>query len=105
MFFGVLDEVVAAEPERRDEVRSLRLHDGDRPVVDVRSVLDRVDAGLGGKANPFGAMRVRGDAATEAVGVGDDGLELVERPDSSSTAANTAVRKPVKTRRTTRLPF
>ena len=41
-------------------------------------MLDGVDAGFGGPEDALRAVGVRGDLAAEAVGVGDDGLQLFE---------------------------
>ena len=59
-----------------DEVGAVLLHGGDALVVDVGAVLDGVDAGFGGPEDALRSVGVGGDFAAEAVGVGDDGLQL-----------------------------
>ncbi len=65
--------------QRRHQVGAVLLHLGDAGIVDVRAVLDGIHAGLRGPENALRAVRMRGDLASQAMGVGYDRLQFFQR--------------------------
>ena len=64
--------------ERGHQPSAVGFHGGDIVGIDVGAVLDGIDAGIGGEEDALRAVGVGGYFAAEAVGIGDQGLELVE---------------------------
>ena len=78
ILLGVFHEPVA-EVKRGHQIRAIFLQLGNRSVVNVGRVLDRVHSRLGCPANSLRAMSVRRDFPSQAVGICHDGLHLLER--------------------------
>ena len=70
--------VLVVRAHRRAEPRPLAHHLGNRRVVEIQPVLDRVAAAVESPVQPDPAVGMAGDLAAPAVGLVDDGLELLD---------------------------
>ena len=72
-----VDRHVVGQRSRADEERPGLGHELDRVVGGQRSVLDAVDPGADAGADPGVAVRVRGHPQAVAMGLVDDGRQLL----------------------------
>src|SRR5579863_8913490 len=78
IFVGVLEKPIA-QVERGHEIGAVLFHLGDRGIVNVGAVLDRIHSRLGRPENALGAVGVGGHFSSQAMGVGYDGFHLLQR--------------------------